>query len=192
MIAVIDYGAGNTFNVMYALQQLGTNPILTNDAKTLLEADKIIFPGVGHATHALEQLERANVLQHIPTLQQPVLGICLGMQLLFNSSQETNLNALQIINAPVNRFSITKPTPHMGWNNVTNKKHVLFDGIENEDFYFVHNYYGAINEDCIATCNYEIDFCAAVQHSNFYGTQFHPEKSGKAGLKLLQNFLAIN
>ena len=191
MIAVIDYGAGNTFNVMYALQQLGVQPILTSNKAQLQAADKVIFPGVGHATHALQQLEKNNILKLIPTLTQPVLGICLGMQLLFNSSEESALPALQIIDGQVQKFKIALQVPHMGWNTIENNNNILFKNINNQDFYFVHSYFAPINNFTIATCNYHHNFCAAVQKNNFYGVQFHPEKSGDTGLKLLQNFLAI-
>jgi imidazole glycerol-phosphate synthase subunit HisH len=192
MIAVIDYGAGNTFNVLYALAQLGAAPLLTANEAELRNADKIIFPGVGHATHALAQLEQKKLLQVIPQLQQPVLGICLGMQLLFESSQESPLPALHIVDGQVKKFQLQIPVPHMGWNNVQTKEpHPLFNGIAQEDFYFVHSYYAPVIAHTIATTNYGHDFCAAVQHHNFYGTQFHPEKSGNAGLTLLENFLKL-
>jgi imidazole glycerol-phosphate synthase subunit HisH len=191
MIAVIDYGAGNTFNVLYALEQLGTTPVLTADEKVLRTADKVIFPGVGHATHALEQLQEKKLLQVIPQLQQPVLGICLGMQLLFTNSEESPLSALNIVTGNVKKFKLNIPVPHMGWNTVQTNNNVLFTGIEQEDFYFVHSYYAPVTQHTIGTTYYGHDFCAAVQQQNFYGTQFHPEKSGNAGLTLLKNFLNI-
>ncbi len=192
MIAVIDYGAGNTFNVLYALEQLGAAPLLTADEIELRRADKVIFPGVGHATHALEQLTQKKLLHIIPQLQQPVLGICLGMQLLFESSQESPLAALHIVDGQVKKFQLQLPVPHMGWNNVqVQQQHPLFAGVAQEDFYFVHSYYAPVTTHTIATTTYGHDFCAAVQHNNFYGTQFHPEKSGNAGLTLLENFLKL-
>jgi imidazole glycerol-phosphate synthase subunit HisH len=192
MIAVIDYGAGNTFNVLYALEQLGAAPLLTADENVLRNAEKVIFPGVGHATHALQQLKEKNLLHIIPQLQQPVLGICLGMQLLFTNSEESPLPALNIVNGQVSKFQLQIPVPHMGWNTVqVSSNNILFNGIEQQDFYFVHSYYAPITEHTIGTTHYGHDFCAAVQHHNFYGTQFHPEKSGQAGLTLLKNFLNI-
>jgi imidazole glycerol-phosphate synthase subunit HisH len=191
MIAVIDYGAGNTFNVLYSLQQLGAKAILTNKLKELENADKIIFPGVGHAAHAINNLNMHGLMQVIPNLTQPVLGICLGMQLLYNSSAEAISNALQIIDGQVNKFNIGLPVPHMGWNNIKCEQNILFKNIKNADFYFVHSYFAPINKNTIATCQYQIEFCAAVQKNNFYGVQFHPEKSGDAGMELLKNFLSI-
>ncbi len=191
MIAVINYGAGNTFNVLYALQQLGVQPILTNNVAELRAADKIIFPGVGHATYAMQQLIAHNITTVLPTLTQPVLGICLGMQLLYTNTAESTLPTLNIIKGNVKKFETQLPVPHTGWNNIDNDAHILFEGITTQDFYFVHSYYAAINEYSIATCNYQINFCAAVQKNNFYGVQFHPEKSGDAGLQLLKNFINL-
>jgi imidazole glycerol-phosphate synthase subunit HisH len=193
MIAVIDYGAGNTFNVLHALQELQVQAILTHNEADILKADKVIFPGVGHAQQAMQALQDRNLQTIIQQLQQPVLGICLGMQLLAASSTEGNTTTLGIIETIVERFNTKVPVPHMGWNNIeASATHPLFaNGIHNADYYFVHSYYMPKNKATIATCAYEINFTAAVQHNNFYGTQFHPEKSGTAGLQLLKNFLAL-
>lgn len=189
-IAIIDYGAGNIHSVQYALQRLGYQSILTNDAKILQESDKVIFPGVGHANYAMQQLQKAGLQEVIPTLTQPVLGICLGMQLLTNFSEEGPIKCLGIINTETKLFTEVPKIPHMGWNTVQSN-HWLFEGLSNAYFYLVHSYYVPTNENSIATCTYQSTFSAAIAKDNFYGVQFHPEKSGSDGEKLIQNFLNL-
>lgn len=189
-IAIIDYGAGNIHSVQYALQRLGYQSILTKDAKVLQEADKVIFPGVGHANYAMQQLQKTGLDKVIPTLTQPVLGICLGMQLLTNFSEEGPIKCLGIINTETKLFTEVPKIPHMGWNTVQSN-HWLFEGLSNAYFYLVHSYYVPTNENSIATCTYQSTFSAAIAKDNFYGVQFHPEKSGSDGEKLIQNFLNL-
>jgi imidazole glycerol-phosphate synthase subunit HisH len=193
MVAVINYGAGNTYNVVQALKALDAKPVLTNNELTIARANKIIFPGVGHAAQAMKFLRKYQLINVLQQVEQPLLGICLGMQLLAKHSNEGDTTALQILNTSIKQFKLKLPVPHIGWNNVkTNNSQPLFaGGIHNADFYFVHGYYMPVNKNTIATCNYEKDFTAATQYKNFYGTQFHPEKSGDAGMQLLKNFLAI-
>lgn len=193
MIAIIDYKAGNVRSVYNALMRLETETIIS-DKKSLIEkADKVIFPGVGHAQTAMMYLRERNLDQLIPNLQQPVLGICLGMQIMGIESEEGPTPTLGIIQSNVKRFpaDFDLQVPHMGWNAVSFQNNTLFKGIAlDSDFYFVHSYYMPINEWTIASCNYGIRFSAAIQSKNFVATQFHPEKSGKNGLIFLNNFLS--
>ncbi|MFT5216927.1 MAG: glutamine amidotransferase [Glaciecola sp.] len=191
-IVIIDYGAGNIKSIQFAFNRLGSNAILTSDAKTIQEADKVIFPGVGEASHAMKMLKASGLDQLIPTLKQPVLGICLGMQLMCNSSEESNTKGLGIFKVEVKRFSNKVKVPQMGWNTITHLNSDLFKGIsEGEYMYLVHSYYAEQCKESIATTNYEINYASALQHENFYGVQFHPEKSSAAGEQLLKNFLAL-
>jgi glutamine amidotransferase len=191
-IVIIDYGAGNIKSIQFAFNRLGSNAILTSDAKTIQEADKVIFPGVGEASHAMKMLKASGLDQLIPTLKQPVLGICLGMQLMCNYSEESNTKGLGIFKVEVKRFSNKVKVPQMGWNTITHLNSDLFKGIsEGEYMYLVHSYYAEQCKESIATTNYEINYASALQHENFYGVQFHPEKSSAAGEQLLKNFLAL-
>ena len=191
-IVIIDYGAGNIKSIQFAFNRLGYNAILTSDAKTIQEADKVIFPGVGEASHAMKMLKASGLDQLIPTLKQPVLGICLGMQLMCNSSEESNTKGLGIFKVEVKRFSNKVKVPQMGWNTITHLNSDLFKGIsQGEYMYLVHSYYAEQCKESIATTNYEINYASALQHENFYGVQFHPEKSSAAGEQLLNNFLAL-
>jgi glutamine amidotransferase len=191
-IVIIDYGAGNIKSIQFAFNRLGSNAILTSDAKTIQEADKVIFPGVGEASHAMKMLKASGLDQLIPTLKQPVLGICLGMQLMCNSSEESNTKGLGIFKVEVKRFSNKVKVPQMGWNTITHLNSDLFKGIsQGEYMYLVHSYYAEQCKESIATTNYEINYASALQHENFYGVQFHPEKSSAAGEQLLKNFLAL-
>ncbi len=191
-IVIIDYGAGNIKSIQFAFNRLGYNAILTSDAKTIQEADKVIFPGVGEASHAMKMLKASGLDQLIPTLKQPVLGICLGMQLMCNYSEESNTKGLGIFKVEVKRFSNKVKVPQMGWNTITHLNSDLFKGIsEGEYMYLVHSYYAEQFKESIATTNYEINYASALQHENFYGVQFHPEKSSAAGEQLLKNFLAL-
>ena len=202
-IAVIDYGAGNLFSVQQAFNRLGQEVILTSDESEIRSASHVIFPGVGHAKSAMEQLQNKGLDQIIPTLAQPVLGICLGMQLMCGWNEEGNLEGLGIFQSRIqaiqppsrnsrttsddNGFSALKskyPIPHMGWNDVR------ING-ESKVFYFVHSYVAEICRDTWGTASYPTPFSAALKKDNFYGVQFHPEKSGEAGAQLLTQFLNL-
>ncbi len=190
MIAIIDYGAGNIRSVQNALQRLNVDSILTHDIETLRQADKVIFPGVGEASFAMEQLRKQQLDELIPTLTQPVLGICLGMQLLCNFSDEGWTKTLGVFNTNVKAFKPILNVPHMGWNSLSMQESELFQGIyPTDDFYFVHSYYAEVCDETIATCDYILPFSAALQKDNFFGVQFHPEKSADIGTALIQNFL---
>lgn len=192
MIALIDYGAGNIRSVQNALTRLGVESKLTNQLDELRAADKVIFPGVGDASFAMSQIRKHQLNTFIPTLTQPVLGICLGMQLLCNSSEEGKTDALGIFNTTVKEFQPTLNVPHTGWNSCEVKPSPLFNEISSDDdFYFVHSFYAEICTDTIATCDYIAPFSAALQKNNFFGVQFHPEKSAEIGSKLIQNFLEL-
>ncbi|MFT6747079.1 MAG: glutamine amidotransferase [Glaciecola sp.] len=191
-LVIIDYGAGNVQSVKYALNRLGIEAELSNDPTVIKSADKIIFPGVGAAAPAMEALKENGIDKLIPTLTQPVLGICLGMQLMCSHSEEGDVLGLGIIDANVQKFTGDEKIPHMGWNNVSKLKSPLFDGFnEDNQLYFVHSYYVPVNEYTIAECNYIKGFSAAIQKDNFYACQFHPEKSGDVGEQLLKKFIAL-
>ena len=191
-IAIIDYGAGNVQSVLFALERLGFVGIVTNDWITIKSADKVIFPGVGEASSAMKMLQESGLDVLIPTLKQPVLGICLGMQLMCKHSEEGNTNGLGIFDVNVVKFSQEVKVPQMGWNTIYNLKTPLFEGIkENEFMYLVHSYYATLSENTIATTNYELEYSTALQRDNFFGVQFHPEKSGIFGEQILKNFLNL-
>ncbi len=192
MIAVIDYGAGNIQSVVNALSDINTDFIVTNKESDLLKCDKIIFPGVGEASFAVKKLHLLNLFTMLRIIKKPLLGICLGMQILCDKSIEGNVTCLGIINTTTEIFDTHKvKVPHMGWNKVEIiKSNKLFDGIENNSyFYFAHSYYVPLNDYTVAKSNYDIDFSAACYKDNFYGIQFHPEKSGIKGIKVLKNFI---
>ncbi len=191
MIAILKYNAGNVQSVMYALQRLGVEPILTDDHEALLKADKVIFPGVGEASTTMAYLKERKLDELITQLKQPVLGICLGMQLLCKHSEENNTDCIGIFDVAVKRFPSTGKVPHMGWNNIVNLKSSLFANLENPDVYFVHSYYAEPNKYAIADAEYLLPFCAALQKENFYAVQFHPEKSSTTGASILKNFLEL-
>ena len=191
-IAIIDYGAGNVQSVQFALNRLGFEGILSADPEFILSADKVIFPGVGAANSAMKKLRESGLDQIIPSLKQPVLGICLGMQLLCNSSEEGNTIGLGIFDVAVKKFPADHKIPQMGWNTIYNLQSPLFDGISEKDYvYLVHSFYAEKIENTIATTNYGLEYASALQKNNFFGVQFHPEKSGKTGEKILANFLKI-
>ena len=191
-IAIIDYGAGNVQSVLFALKRLGFEGTVTNDWNTIKSADKVIFPGVGEASSAMKMLQESGLDVLIPTLKQPVLGICLGMQLMCEHSEEGNTNGLGIFDVNVVKFSQEVKVPQMGWNTIFNLKTPLFEGIkENEFMYLVHSYYASLSENTIATSNYELEYSTALQRDNFFGVQFHPEKSGVFGEQILKNFLNL-
>lgn len=192
-IVIIDYGAGNIKSIQFAINRLGYEATLTSNATKIIAADKVIFPGVGEASSAMQKLKRAGLETVIPKLKQPVLGICLGMQLLCNTTEERNTRGLGIFNTNVVKFNAENlKVPQMGWNTITHLQGPLFKGIsEKEYMYFVHSYYVIDCDTTIATTNYGIRYACALQKNNFYGVQFHPEKSSKAGAQLLQNFLEL-
>ena len=189
---LIDYGAGNIQSVKYALNRLGIEPILTKDHDIISSADKVIFPGVGAADAAMLQLKASGLDKLIPTLTQPVLGICVGMQLMCKKSREGDVDCLGIINVEVEKFKKGLKIPHMGWNNLQDIKSNLFNANHDEEqMYFVHSYYVPVNEYTIATTDYGVPFSAAIQKDNFYAVQFHTEKSGDIGEEILKNFLEL-
>ena len=192
-IAIVKYNAGNVESVKNALNRLAIEPLLTDDREALQKADKVIFPGVGEASTAMNYLKKRNLDKIIKSLIQPVLGICLGMQLLCDFSDENGTDCLGILPSRVRKFeSDTLKIPHTGWNNLFDLKGRLFEGVAEESYvYFVHSFYVENGAETIAKCNYEKDFSAAIEHENFYATQFHPEKSGETGAKILENFLKI-
>jgi glutamine amidotransferase len=192
-IVIINYGAGNIQSIMFAIERLGFKAILSNDPDEIKAADKVIFPGVGEASSAMKMLEESGLNALIPTLKQPVLGICLGMQLMCHSSEEGDTKGLGIFNADVVKFTSKVKVPQMGWNQIYNLKSDLFKGIsENEYMYLVHSFYAPICAETIATTNYELEYSSALENNNFFGTQFHPEKSGDVGEQILANFLKLN
>lgn len=191
-IVIIDYGSGNIQSIQFALQRLGYEGILSNDIETIQFADKVIFPGVGEAQTAMKKLTESGLDKFIPTLKQPVLGICLGMQLMCAFSEERNTKGLGIFQTNVVRFPKELRTPHIGWNTITDLQSPLFNEIKEGEFmYFVHSYYVPKSSDAIATTGYDFEYASALQKDNFYGVQFHPEKSGTAGAQILLNFLKL-
>ena len=191
-IVIINYGAGNIQSIVYAIERLGFTAVLSNDLKEIKAADKVIFPGVGEASSAMKMLVDSGLDVLIPTLKQPVLGICLGMQLMCNKSEEGNTAGLEIFDVNVVKFTSKVKVPQMGWNQIYNLKSDLFKGIaENEYMYLVHSFYAPNCPDAIATTNYEVEYASALKKNNFYGTQFHPEKSGDVGEQILANFLQL-
>lgn len=192
-IVIINYGAGNIQSIMFAIERLGFNAVLSNNSDEIKAADKVIFPGVGEASSAMKMLLESGLDSLIPLLKQPVLGICLGMQLMCNVSEEGETKGLGIFDVDVIKFTPKVKVPQMGWNQIYNLKSALFEGIaENEYMYLVHSFYAPDCAESIATTNYEVEYASALQKDNFYGTQFHPEKSGDVGEKILQNFLKLN
>ena len=191
-IAIIDYGAGNVQSVKYAFDRLGYDAEITDDYEKIKVADKVVFPGVGEASSAMKALKLKNLDQLIPTLKQPVLGICLGMQMMCKFSEEGNTKGMGIFDLKVKRFPEGLKVPQIGWNQIEELKTHLFDGIsEKEYMYLVHSYYVEDNTDAIARSSYGLKYATAIRKDNFYGVQFHPEKSSTAGEVLLSNFLKI-
>jgi glutamine amidotransferase len=191
-IVIINYGAGNIQSIMFAIERLGYKAVLSNNPDEIKAADKVIFPGVGEASYAMKMLRESGLDALIPTLKQPVFGICLGMQLMCNHSEEGDTKGLGIFDVDVVKFSSKVKVPQMGWNTIYNLKSDLFKGIaENEYMYLVHSYYAPLCAETIATTNYELEYSSALENDNFYGTQFHPEKSGDIGEKILENFLKL-
>ena len=191
-IVIINYGAGNIQSIMFAIERLGFKAVLSNNPDEIKAADKVIFPGVGEASSAMKMLKESGLDSLIPTLKQPVFGICLGMQLMCNSSEEGNTKGLGIFDVDVVKFTPKVKVPQMGWNNIYNLKSDLFKGIaENEYMYLVHSFYAPLCAETIATTDYELEYSSALENENFYGTQFHPEKSGDIGEQILANFLKL-
>ena len=197
-IAIIKYNAGNIESVNNALNRLGVTAEITGDPDQIRNADKVIFPGVGEASTTMEYLRNHKLDELIVSLKQPVLGICLGLQLMCSHTEERNTKCLGIFDEKVVRF-IPKPSeefitkvPHMGWNAITQIKGAIFtQGMENQYVYFVHSFYAGMGEHTVAACNYIHPFSAALQKNNFYATQFHPEKSGEIGARILKNFINL-
>ena len=191
-IAIIDYGAGNVQSVKYALDRLGYDSVLTDDYETIQNADKIIFPGVGEASSAMKALQIKKLDKLIPVLKQPVLGICLGMQLMCKFSEEGNTDGMGIFDLKVKRFPKGLKVPQIGWNQIEKLKTPLFKNVKEKEYmYLVHSYYVENNRDAIAVSSYGLEYATAIQKDNFYGVQFHPEKSSIAGEMILNNFLKI-
>ncbi|SEF96075.1 imidazole glycerol phosphate synthase subunit HisH [Flavobacterium urumqiense] len=191
-IVIINYGAGNIQSIMFAIERLGFKAVLSNNPDEIKAADKVIFPGVGEASSAMKMLLESGLETLIPNLKQPVLGICLGMQLMCNKSEEGNTKGLGIFDVDVIKFTPKLKVPQMGWNQIYNLKSPLFEGInENEYMYLVHSFYAPNCPEAIATTDYDVEYASALQKHNFYGTQFHPEKSGDVGEQILANFLKL-
>jgi len=191
-IIILDYGAGNIKSIQFAFKRLGFDAVLTHNVEDILKSDKVIFPGVGEASSAMKMLKESGLDKLIPTLKQPVLGICLGMQLMCNYTEEGNTEGLRIFDVSVKRFSNKVKVPQMGWNTITNLKSDLFNNIKEDEYmYLVHSYYAEQCNESIAASNYELEYASALKNDNFYGVQFHPEKSSKAGEQILKNFLKL-
>lgn len=197
-IAIIKYNAGNIRSVSFALERLGVEHVITADHEEIKSADKVIFPGVGEASSTMKYLKENMLDELIIGLKQPVLGICLGMQLMCSHSEEGDVDCLGIFDEKVKKFELPSPNtelikvPHMGWNALVNLNSDLFDtSLENKYVYFVHSYYVAQGEHTAATTNYILPYSSALHKDNFYATQFHPEKSGDVGARILENFIKL-
>lgn len=191
-VAIIKYNAGNIQSVEFALQRLGVSCVVTDDKEIIRAADKVIFPGVGEASSTMQYLRESGIDNLLTSLKQPVLGICLGLQLMCRHSEEGNVDCLGIFPVDVKRFPATGKVPHMGWNTLHQTKTKLFDeSIENQHVYFVHSYYAEQSEFTIATTDYLVPFSSALHKDNFYAAQFHPEKSAKIGEQIIKNFIAL-
>ena len=194
MIAIVDYDTGNLCSVWNALERIGAEYVITDDAEVIKKADKVLLPGVGEASSAMEKLRERGLCEVIKNLTQPVLGICIGMQLMCRSSEEGNTECLGIFDTEVKRFSADKKAgvkvPHMGWNEIHNIKTPLLDNLKEGEFlYFVHSFAPQMCDEAIAISENGMQFAAALNKGNFYGTQFHPEKSGTIGELILKNFI---
>ena len=194
MIAIVDYKMGNLRSVENALRRLGADFTVTADADVIRRADKVLLPGVGNAAEAMDNLRAAGLVEVIRSLRQPVLGICVGMQVMCRHSEEGDVDCLGIFDARVKRFTPSPEVkvPHMGWNKIGNLETKLFKDLEGGSYvYFVHSYYPELCPDTIATSQHGVMFSAALKYENFYGTQFHPEKSGDVGERIIENFLKL-
>jgi len=191
-VVIVDYNAGNVQSVTYALERLGVSPVLSANPEVIRSADRVIFPGVGEASTAMRFLKERKLDEVIKDLKQPVFGVCLGLQLMCTHSEENNTDCLGIFDVQVKKFEPTLKVPQMGWNNLEHTIGPLFKGIEADSYvYYVHSYYAETSEYTIATTDYVNTFSAALNKDNFYALQAHPEKSGKVGERILQNFLNI-
>ncbi|MFD1096013.1 imidazole glycerol phosphate synthase subunit HisH [Salegentibacter chungangensis] len=191
-IVIIDYGAGNIQSIKFAIKRLGYEAVLSSDPEEIRAADKVIFPGVGEASSAMKMLRATSLDRIIPELKQPVLGICLGMQLMCEHSEEGDTTGLGIFDARVVRFDNSVKVPQIGWNQIYDLESELFEGIrEKEYIYLVHSYYVKECEETIASTEYGVEYTSAIKKNNFYGVQFHPEKSSDAGERILENFLKL-
>lgn len=195
-VVVVKYNAGNVCSVTNALRRLGVSPVVTDDPETICKADRVLFPGQGEASYTMRYLTEKKLDKVICSLTQPVLGICIGMQLMCRHSEEGNTGCLGIFDVDVKKFVPAEhrhKIPHMGWNSIGNLKSSLFRGIDEGRFvYFIHSYYVPANDRSIAESNYIHPFCASINKDNFYATQFHPEKSGSVGERIISNFLSID
>lgn len=192
MIAIIKYNGGNVSSVQNSLNRLNIESVVTDDFDLIRNAEKVIFPGVGEASSTMKLLKEKGLDQLIPTLKQPVLGVCLGMQLMCKNNEEGNTVGMGIFDIDVKKFPARNIVPHMGWNTISDFRSDIFSGIEeNSDVYFVHSYYCELSENTTSVCDYILPFSASLQKNNFYAMQFHPEKSGDVGSRLLKNFLKI-
>jgi len=193
-VAIVKYNAGNVYSVVNALKRLGIDPLLTDDAEELMKADRVLFPGQGEASGAMEYLKARRLDEVIRNLQQPVLGICIGQQLLCRHSEEGDVDCIGVFDAEVKRFQPQRhedKVPCMGWNAIYDTKSPLMQGVEGEYVYFVHSYYVPLCSETVATADYILPYSAAMHKDNFYTCQFHPEKSGRVGEQIIKNFLAI-
>jgi len=191
-VTIIKYNAGNIQSVLFALERIGIAATVTDNAELLQSSDKVIFPGVGEASTAMRYLKDRKLDELIVSLKQPVLGICLGMQLMCNYSEENDTDCLGIFDTTVKRFDDTLKVPQIGWNNIKAADNILFNGLADNPYcYFVHSYYAAICNNTIAVTEYGNTFSSALAKDNFYGVQFHPEKSAAVGEQILKNFLSI-
>ncbi len=191
-VVIIKYGAGNVRSVLYALERLGVLAEVSDDFDVIRTADKVIFPGVGEASSAMKYLQEKGLDKLIPTLTQPVLGICLGLQLMCDSSEEGNTKCLGIFPQKVRKFPDVMKVPQIGWNNVFDLKTMIFNEVkENSYVYFVHGYYAELGDYTIAKADYIMPYSAALHRDNFYAMQYHPEKSGSVGEQMLRNFINL-
>ena len=191
-IVIIDYGAGNIQSIKFAIQRLGYEAVLSDDPGEIKGADKVIFPGVGEASSAMTKLRNTSLDKIIPDLKQPVLGICLGMQLMCNYTEEGDTKGLGIFNVDVIKFNNHVKVPQIGWNQIENLKTELFKDVKEKEYvYLVHSYYAPLTVDTISNSSYGVEYSTALQKDNFFGTQFHPEKSSVAGEKILGNFISL-
>ena len=191
-VAIIDYGAGNVQSVQFAFERLGVKNLVTADKSKIQQASHVVFPGVGHAKAAKSHLTDTGLINFIKTLNQPVLGICLGMQLLCNYTEEGSTEGLRIFDTNVLKFNVDLKVPAVGWAPVNSKDHPLFENLDNKQFYFVHSYYAELCEQTVGLADYQVPYSAALANENFFGVQFHPERSGVEGQQLLTNFLNLS